>query len=120
MIERSRAVGLHILSELYECKGILTYDKQALSSKISQFVRDCRLTEIGSHYHEFEGGGITAIVALAESHIALHTWPEIAYATLEVFVCNYTQDNSGAAHQVHDAIVKLLAPTRLETRALER
>jgi S-adenosylmethionine decarboxylase proenzyme len=116
----SRAVGLHILSELYECKELLTYDKQALSSRISRFISNCHLTEIGSHYHEFEGGGITAIVALAESHIALHTWPEIAYATLEVFVCNYTQDNSGAAHEVHDSIVKLLVPERLETRALER
>jgi S-adenosylmethionine decarboxylase len=120
MISRSRAVGLHILSELYECKEILTYKKQELSSKISQIIRRCHLTEIGSHYHEFEGGGITAIVALAESHIALHTWPEISYATLEVFVCNYTQDNTGAAHEVHDAIVQLLAPERLESRALER
>jgi len=116
----SQAVGLHILSELYACERLYKYDKQILSAKVSQLIRDCHLTELGSLYHEFEGGGITAIIALAESHIAIHTWPERAYVTLEVFVCNYTQDNTGAAHQIHDSLVEMLAPGRIETRALER
>ncbi len=116
----SQAMGVHILSELYDCKELLTYDKQTLHSKVSQLISDSHLTEIGALFHEFEGGGITAIIALAESHIAIHTWPEIEYTALEVFVCNYTQDNTEAAQHIHDSLVKLLGAERLETRTLQR
>ncbi|GCE45486.1 S-adenosylmethionine decarboxylase [Thermosporothrix hazakensis] len=113
-------VGLHILSELYDCERVGKIDKQTLSEKVAQLVRENQLTQIGALYHEFEGGGITAVIPLAESHIALHTWPELAYVTLEVYVCNYTRDNSNAARNVHQAIAELFAPGRMQTHELTR
>ena len=41
--------------------------------------------------------GITGVVLLAESHLAVHTWPELAAATLDVYVCNFGADNSARA-----------------------
>ena len=45
------------------------------------------LTEVGRMVHEFEPQGITAVFLVAESHIAVHTWPELRYAAIDMFSC---------------------------------
>ena len=45
-----------------------------------------------------EAGGITGVVLLAESHLAVHTWPELGAVTLDVYVCNHGADNTARAH----------------------
>jgi spermidine synthase len=42
--------------------------------------------------------GVTGTVLLAESHLAIHTWPETGSVTIDVYVCNFSADNSGKAH----------------------
>jgi S-adenosylmethionine decarboxylase proenzyme len=44
-------------------------------------------TVLHSHAHQFEPQGVTAFVVLAESHFAIHTWPEKNSACLDVFTC---------------------------------
>ncbi len=113
-------VGIHILSSLYSCEKVNSLDKKTLSKKITQLLYDNQLTQLGEFYYEFEGGGITALISLAESHLALHTWPELSYLTLEIYVCNYSRDNSVAAEQVHAGLVSFLEPGRVETHRIHR
>ncbi len=68
------------------------------------------LTILGDLFHEFVGGGVTGTVVLAESHLAVHTWPELQSVTLDVYVCNYTQDNSAKARQVVADLMELYRP----------
>ena len=68
------------------------------------------LTVLGDLFHEFDGGGVTGTVVLAESHFAIHTWPELESVTLDVYVCNYTQDNSAKARQVVADLMDLYRP----------
>jgi S-adenosylmethionine/arginine decarboxylase-like enzyme len=49
-------------------------------------------------------------VVLAESHLAIHTWPERNGATLDVYVCNYTSDNTRKAEAVYAALIKAFKP----------
>ena len=49
--------------------------------------------------------GITGVVLLAESHLAVHTWPELEAATLDVYVCNLGADNSARAEALLDALI---------------
>ncbi len=58
--------------------------------------------------------GITGVVLLAESHLAVHTWPELAAVTLDVYVCNLGTDNSARAHALLDALVAAFAPTQVQ------
>jgi S-adenosylmethionine decarboxylase proenzyme len=113
-------VGIHILSQLHSCERVKNLDKETLSAKIVQLLHENQLTVLGEFYHEFEGGGITALIALAESHLALHTWPELSYLTLEIYVCNYSRDNSAAAEQVHAGLISFLEPGKVETNRLHR
>jgi S-adenosylmethionine decarboxylase proenzyme len=118
----SPPVGLHILSELYDCdrEHLARLDNESLHIAISQMIRDHKLTELGTVSHQFDGGGITCLVALAESHISIHTWPEIGYATVEVYICNYQRDNSAITERIHAALASFFAPNRVQIRRLAR
>jgi S-adenosylmethionine decarboxylase len=39
------------------------------------------------HVHHFQPNGISGVAVLAESHISIHTWPEVGYAAMDVFMC---------------------------------
>ena len=47
-----------------------------------------RLTVVSSEFHQFSPHGVTGVLLLAESHVSIHTWPEHAYAAVDVFACN--------------------------------
>ena len=56
------------------------------------------LTPVAQAFHQFgstrEPAGATGAVILAESHLAVLTWPEVRAVTLDLYVCNFSQDNS--------------------------
>ena len=64
--------------------------------------------------------GITGVVLLAESHVAVHTWPELGAVTLDVYVCNLGADNSQRAEGLLNALLQGFAPARVERHALRR
>lgn len=113
--------GLHVVANLYRCRGEARFLTDA--APLAQFCLDsihrAGLTVIGELFHQFpapagapagSGGGVTGCVVLAESHLAIHTWPELGSVTLDVYVCNYTANNDAKARQVVDDLMKLFAP----------
>ncbi len=105
--------GLHLLADLHACKvgGALFTDGDALASLCEQAATNAGLTVVGRHWHSFgEGQGVTGVVLLAESHIALHTWPELAAVTLDVYVCNFSGDNTTCAEAALAAITAAFEP----------
>jgi S-adenosylmethionine decarboxylase proenzyme len=118
LLERGIEVkGLHIIADLYNCqKGEFLASSQRLRELCVKTCRDAGLTVLGEHFYQFDGadgtqeGGATGAVVLAESHLAVHTWPERDGATLDVYVCNYTADNTAKAEQVYATLIKALKP----------
>ena len=108
------APGLHLIGDLYGCRGdaALMTDAARLEAFCKQAVADAGLTTVGSLFHSFgEGEGVTGAVVLAESHLALHTWPEDDYVTLDVYVCSYSCDNSAKAEALFAALQQAFQPT---------
>ena len=104
-------------------------DLEALRHACLRAVQDAGLTAVGELFHRFSPGsgqadgapaGITGVVLLAESHLAVHTWPELGAATLDVYVCNLGADNSARAEALLAALVATFAPTSVERHVLER
>jgi S-adenosylmethionine/arginine decarboxylase-like enzyme len=92
-----------------------------LRAQCVAFCRDAGLDIVGDTFYQFEGtGGITGTVLLAESHIAIHTWPESRSVTLDVYVCNHAQENSRRAEKLFDSVVGLLEPEEKITGRLQR
>ncbi|RMD59989.1 adenosylmethionine decarboxylase [Candidatus Parcubacteria bacterium] len=114
------AGGLHILAKLYSRDLACLRDMPRAKKEISAAVAGAGLQELGSYYHAFPEGGFTGVVCLAESHIALHTWPEHGYLTMDIYVCNYTKDNSDACREVFAAICRLFGADRVEKHELSR
>lgn len=114
--------GLHLLGDFYRCRCDPVYLSDALTLR-DVCVRQCReaeLTVLGDHFHQFENGGVTGTVILAESHLAIHTWPETGSVTIDVYVCNYSQDNRSKARRLFEEMLKLLAPEKNISKSVER
>jgi spermidine synthase len=109
--------GIHLTGDLFDCNcsASLFTDLDALSSLCRTATLDAGLTIVDEKYHVFpewqgQPGGITGAVLLAESHLAIHTWPERRGVTLDVYVCNFTCDNEGKARQLFDTLMLAFRP----------
>ncbi len=119
--------GTHYIVELTKCRDTkYLSDKDSLEEKVLESVKNHGLTILHSFFYQFINGGeklgVTGVVVLAESHVTVHTWPEVdgGYVALDVFVCNYQKDNSKAAKKLCDELVKLFSPENKEIKAIER
>lgn len=116
-------VGVHLIGDLYGCRdaGKLFFDADVLRDFCVTAAQDADLTVMGEFFHQFgKDGGVTGAVVLAESHLAIHSWPEKNYVTLDVYVCNYSQDNRSKAQKLFDTVVAVFAPTTVRVEKLER
>jgi spermidine synthase len=109
--------GIHLTGDLFgcNCSASLFTDLETLSSLCRQTTLDAGLTIVDEKYHVFpdwqgQPGGITGAVLLAESHLAIHTWPERRGVTLDVYVCNFTGDNEAKARQLFDTLMLAFRP----------
>jgi S-adenosylmethionine decarboxylase len=84
--------------------------------KIQAAVEAAGATLLHSYFHEFgDGGGVSGVSVLAESHITIHTWPERAYAAIDIFMCGDCDPNDCLAE-----LQRTFKPERVETRSLRR
>lgn len=97
----------HLMANLHDCTNhALMTDIDTLRTHCLSAVLAATLTAVQEQFHQFDGGnGITGVILLAESHLAIHTWPEQNYVTLDVFVCNLHCNNSEKAHQLFHQII---------------
>jgi S-adenosylmethionine decarboxylase len=92
--------GLHLTADLRGCpdRPRAVHRPAACASCACAPWQGCGLSAVGELFHRFDGGGgVTGVVLLAESHLAVHTWPELGAVTLDVYVCNFSGDNSARA-----------------------
>lgn len=81
------ALGTHLLLELKECDPELLDDVRYIEQAMVGAAAEAGATIIGRTFHKFAPRGVTGIVAIAESHLCIHTWPEYSYAAADIFTC---------------------------------
>jgi len=80
----AKTLGLHIIADLYGVEGDLIDRVEDIRALLEGAVKYAKLTKISSHYYQFKPHGATGVVLIAESHISIHTWPELGIATVDV------------------------------------
>lgn len=81
-------VGTEWLIEATGCGKNALRSEAEIKSVLSEIIRDLGLKSVGSVWHKFEGqGGVTGLIALTESHLACHTYPEHRTATFNLYCC---------------------------------
>jgi S-adenosylmethionine decarboxylase len=115
--------GLHLTADLGGCDpaaAALT-DPEVLRHACRAAVDAAGLHAVAERFHAFPPpGGVTGVLLLAESHLAVHTWPESGRVTIDVFVCNLHADNGQRATAVLDTVVGLFAPRQVHRQQLHR
>jgi len=112
--------GLHILSEFTTEKIGLLSGSDDCRQLFDQLISTYSLQKVGEVYHDFEGGGFTAVVCLTESHISIHTWPEFGLATFDVFLSNYQRENDEKASALYQKVIEFFGATELKKTQLKR
>ena len=80
-------LGIHLLLELRDCNPELLNDLAHIRNSLLQAADSVGAHVVGESFHRFSPQGVTGILAIAESHISIHTWPEYKYAAADVFSC---------------------------------
>jgi S-adenosylmethionine decarboxylase proenzyme len=92
------ALGRHLLVELYSCDSEILNDIQIVERSMKEAAIKAGSTIVEAVFRRFDPHGISGVVVIAESHLAIHTWPEYGYAAVDLFTCGEHVD-PWAAHE---------------------
>ena len=81
--------GTHLIIEVVGAEGL--DDEARIQGAFRECVDVCGATLLHIHTHKFSPQGVSGVAVLAESHISVHTWPEIGYGAFDVFMCGEAQ-----------------------------
>lgn len=81
-----RYAGSHLILDLWDAENL--DDAEVIEMAFRRAIKEAGATLLHMHFHEFtDNGGISGVAVLAESHMSIHTWPERAYAAVDIFMC---------------------------------
>ncbi len=85
-----KALGRHILAEVYGCDPSILNDLRRVEKIMVDAALHAGADVREVAFHQFSPQGISGVVVISESHLAVHTWPELGYAAVDVFTCGET------------------------------
>ncbi|MDK2984621.1 MAG: S-adenosylmethionine decarboxylase [Clostridia bacterium] len=114
-----KALGRHVLAEIYGCKFDILND----IAKVEKIMVEAAL-KAGAEvrevaFHKFSPQGVSGVVVISESHLAIHTWPELGYAAVDVFTCGETVDPWDACNYLTQNFEAKDVSAKEVTRGLE-
>ena len=86
------ALGRHIIVEFYECSAEKINDVHHIEKSMIRAAELAGATIINSTFHHFSPFGVSGVIVIEESHLAIHTWPEYRFASLDLFTCGDSID----------------------------
>ena len=82
-----KALGRHLLIDLYDCDERLLDDREYIETQLHAAAEAAGARILGALFHRFSPHGVTGVLVVQESHLAVHTWPERRYAAIDLFTC---------------------------------
>lgn len=110
------ALGVQILADLYQCDAAVLNDPALIQAAMIEAARRSGATIVADCFHRFSPHGVSGVVVIAESHLAIHTWPEHGYAAVDLFTCGERLNADEALRYLAQA----LGSQRHSQRALQR
>ena len=109
-------LGIHYLIECSGCKSELMNDCNLLGETLENCAREAGATVVKTLIHEFNPQGLSGIVVISESHLAVHTWPEHNYAAIDIFTCGVPE----LTEEIYKKILKEFTPKKHSLKIVER
>ena len=111
-----KALGRHLLVEYSGCDREILDDVECIQRLIEEAAVEAGATIVQSVFHRFNPFGVSGVVVIAESHLAIHTWPEYGYAAVDLFTCGTQVD----PWKSHGFLREALGATSIETNEVPR
>ena len=111
-----KPLGQHLLLDLFDCDAKAIGSLQIVKTSMLEAARRACATVVNTVFHEFSPDGVSGVVVIAESHLAIHTWPEHRYAAVDIFTCGDVLEPKVAA----DYLQHLLGATQVSLVQFER
>lgn len=106
--------GDHLLIEFWGASNLGDID--VIHEALESSAVAVGATLLHSHYHRFgDGGGVSGVSVLAESHITIHTWPERSFAAIDIFMCGDCEPRDCLP-----TLERVLDPQVVQTRSFRR
>ena len=80
-------LGRHVLAEFFECDPNILNNRDRIENLMVDAAIECGATIVQKCFHMFSPYGVSGVVIISESHLAIHTWPELGYAAVDLFTC---------------------------------
>ena len=109
------ALGRHLVADFHGCTADLN-NPDIVTQALEKACEVAGATIISRTGYNFSPYGVTAVIVIAESHLAVHTWPEYGYAAVDLFTCGTTVDTWQAFEYVKTAF----GATRVELKEMPR
>lgn len=111
-----KSLGYQTTVDFYDCDATIIDSVSSIKSVLEKAADIMKLSVVNTTIHEFSPIGISGVIVIKESHIAIHTWPEHNYVALDFFTCNKSFDlDEGIAWIQHQFKAK-----RLEKNSSQR
>lgn len=91
-------LGHHWLIELKDCEKDYLAEVEQVAKIMEGAVEASGATKVESRFHQFNPYGVSGVVIIMESHFTIHTWPEYAYAAVDIFTCGNLINTEEAVH----------------------
>ena len=101
-------LGTHLLLELRECNPAFLDDIDYVKDAMVSAARVVEAQIIGESFHRFKPQGVTGVLAIAESHLSIHTWPEHNKACIDLFTCKHIQIDDMVLRNIVDSYLLLV------------
>ncbi len=84
---KKKVLGSHILAEYKGCDIDVINSVSVVEKSLLDAAKVASANVVASSFHRFEPCGVSGVVIISESHLAIHTWPEYLYAAVDIFTC---------------------------------
>jgi S-adenosylmethionine decarboxylase len=96
VIPRTSPLGNQLIVDFYDCKCEYFDDVEWVENVMIEAANCAGANIVDVVFHKFKPQGISGIVVISESHLAIHTWPEYRYAAIDIFTCGAMLDSEAA------------------------
>lgn len=112
---QTQHVGIHLVVDAWKAPAKLLNDPDLIRDALTEAIRAGGATLIDMCVHQFSPHGVTATATLAESHVALHTWPEHGYFAADLFFCG-----KGNPYRAMESLKQALQAKQVKVAEIKR
>ena len=123
-----KILGRHVVAEIHGCDFEILNNVKKVEEIMVNAALDAGAEVREVVFHKFSPQGVSGVVVISESHLAIHTWPEFGYAAVDVFTCgdkvnpwdacNFLTERFGAKHMTASEVKRGMVLDNMEKEAV--